>query len=423
YTRYQSYAHKWSTDDIKAAGGTVTVGGLTWEYSAATYIGKDGQFDRGVQIGSNNNPQSDPWTISVDFGEDVQLTNISVQLFTTTSGTGAYSISFPSSSELGSGTYSTPGTDMEYAYSAEYSDISIFGDSLLISLWASGKNAFYLRSITFDIYTREDSSLNLVAEDLEDPEYDPQPVVPGVNNVKATKYTAIDDTWESYYSTWDLTLTGEALRSELQEKNEPQTRYTYDDVRYMFPYSDEDPDNPGYMLGCYDGDKIPAYWDSARTDREHVWPCAHMKITLDEDGSYRPSGSSVGHYSDLHNLRVSCKPVNNFKSDKYFDTYDDSNFFFPNVSDPTTVGSGTQHKYNEGDRTHDHRGDVARICLYMYAMYEELDLVDDFTSVNEDLTFGRLSTLLEWNSEDPVDDFETQRNNRIYEYQGNRNPF
>ena len=36
---------------------------------------------------------------------------------------------------------------------------------------------------------------------------------------------------------------------------------------------------------------------------------------------------------------------------------------------------------------------------------------------------GRLSVLLEWNEEDPVDAFEEQWNSRIYEYQGNRNPF
>ncbi|MCD8203649.1 MAG: endonuclease, partial [Coprobacillus sp.] len=37
--------------------------------------------------------------------------------------------------------------------------------------------------------------------------------------------------------------------------------------------------------------------------------------------------------------------------------------------------------------------------------------------------YGDLATLIEWNTEDPVDDFEKQRNNRIEEYQGNRNPF
>ncbi|MCK9537347.1 MAG: endonuclease, partial [Bacilli bacterium] len=36
---------------------------------------------------------------------------------------------------------------------------------------------------------------------------------------------------------------------------------------------------------------------------------------------------------------------------------------------------------------------------------------------------GRLSVLLRWNKEDPVDNFERNRNEVIYGYQNNRNPF
>jgi len=36
---------------------------------------------------------------------------------------------------------------------------------------------------------------------------------------------------------------------------------------------------------------------------------------------------------------------------------------------------------------------------------------------------GKLSTLLQWNLQDPPDDFERNRNNVIYSYQHNRNPF
>ena len=35
----------------------------------------------------------------------------------------------------------------------------------------------------------------------------------------------------------------------------------------------------------------------------------------------------------------------------------------------------------------------------------------------------KLSLLITWANEDQPDQFEIQRNNRIYEYQGNRNPF
>jgi endonuclease I len=37
---------------------------------------------------------------------------------------------------------------------------------------------------------------------------------------------------------------------------------------------------------------------------------------------------------------------------------------------------------------------------------------------------GKMSVLLQWNAEDPVDDWEQNRNNIIYnDYQHNRNPF
>ncbi len=49
--------------------------------------------------------------------------------------------------------------------------------------------------------------------------------------------------------------------------------------------------------------------------------------------------------------------------------------------------------------------------------------LNDLLDTNDDYSIGKLSTLLEWNNAVPVDEFEIQRNNRIYEYQGNRNPF
>ena len=39
------------------------------------------------------------------------------------------------------------------------------------------------------------------------------------------------------------------------------------------------------------------------------------------------------------------------------------------------------------------------------------------------IEFGKLSTLLKWNEEDPVSENEMIRNNIVYNLQGNRNPF
>lgn len=45
---------------------------------------------------------------------------------------------------------------------------------------------------------------------------------------------------------------------------------------------------------------------------------------------------------------------------------------------------------------------------------------DSLANVND---IGTLSLFLEWHLLDPVDDFERHRNEVIYSYQGNRNPF
>jgi hypothetical protein len=87
------------------------------------------------------------------------------------------------------------------------------------------------------------------------------------------------------------------------------------------------------------------------------------------------------------------------------------------------------------------RGDVARAQLYLDVRYEggthggtgytEPDpiLTDDpaliqTTGVNAPVAYmGLLSALLEWHQQDPVVDKEEWRNDIVYSYQGNRNPF
>src|SRR5690606_25601510 len=69
------------------------------------------------------------------------------------------------------------------------------------------------------------------------------------------------------------------------------------------------------------------------------------------------------------------------------------------------------------------KGDVARALFYMALRYEVLELVDgnpDDSTANQ---LGDLQTLLSWHELDPADDFEMNRNNIIYSWQMNRNPF
>jgi len=76
------------------------------------------------------------------------------------------------------------------------------------------------------------------------------------------------------------------------------------------------------------------------------------------------------------------------------------------------------------------QGDAACIIFYMATRYEgengEPDLkVVDYLPAKGDKSpvHGKLSTLLIWNKRDTVDSFERHRNDVVYSYQHNRNPF
>jgi endonuclease I len=51
-----------------------------------------------------------------------------------------------------------------------------------------------------------------------------------------------------------------------------------------------------------------------------------------------------------------------------------------------------------------------------------VDYIPADNGTNEPI-HAKLSVLLEWHDIDPVDDFERNRNEVIYSYQENRNPF
>ena len=75
------------------------------------------------------------------------------------------------------------------------------------------------------------------------------------------------------------------------------------------------------------------------------------------------------------------------------------------------------------------KGDIARILFYMDVRYEggdddEPDLtIVEYVNTYPNPEIGKLSTLILWHLQDPVDDFELNRNEAIYGIQGNRNPF
>ncbi len=147
-------------------------------------------------------------------------------------------------------------------------------------------------------------------------------------------------------------------------------------------------------------------------NREHVWPKSHG-FPDDDDNAY----------TDVHNLKPCDRSVNSSRGTKDFDF------------------GGSQHNEANDCLTDTDsweppdyvKGDIARILFYMVIRYDpgfdhnnnsfDLELVDYTTPNNNDPILGKLSSLIQWHNDDPVDDFEINRNEIIFGFQENRNPF
>jgi uncharacterized repeat protein (TIGR02543 family) len=201
-----------------------------------------------------------------------------------------------------------------------------------------------------------------------------------------------DYTYEGYYEGADG-LTGSALDTFLRTITTTGfTGVNYGDARYILDETDRDPNNSNNLILIYLGTSVSAAWDGGVTwNREHVWPQSLLGVSVDN--------STIGVGSDLQNLKPADPATNSSRSNKYFDN--------------TT----TANSYNPRDAV---KGDIARILFYMDVRYSNLSLVNRDPSIYQ---MAMLNRLLQWHIQDPVDSFEMNRNNTIYSYQHNRNPF
>ncbi|MCF7924725.1 MAG: endonuclease [Candidatus Izimaplasma sp.] len=202
--------------------------------------------------------------------------------------------------------------------------------------------------------------------------------------VEEIDYLAMD--LDPYYDNAEG-LSGETLLIALRTIINDYTFVSYDDARYILDETDQDPNNPNNIILVYTQSSVSGTWDAGATwNREHVWPQSLL-------------GYDSTMSADLHNLKPADPGENSSRSNKYFDY----------------IGSTTT--YEPPDEV---KGDIARILFYMIVMYDYLDLVDTEPTTYE---MGLLEVLLAWHDQDPVDDFERNRNDVIYSYQNNRNPF
>lgn len=399
-TTNATYQHTWVKDDFKSDGGATTnINGLTWTYDALTYLGFDTSNGRGVQIGSKGNPQTTPWKLSADIPEGVYVTGYSLELANASGGEGTYKIEIGDYSKTDDFSYKSPTKIVD-------EKINKNGDSFDLTL-TSKSLAMYINSFEIYFYVPDGIDFEVSSDSgsgTEDPDNPDNP--PSSDDIPETKYQPI--TADEYYKDINFNLSSAELFDELSDKVSTNiTLYSYGETRYTLLYTDQITGDSSHLYSLYDGDKLNAEWDFGATwNREHVWPKSKLGVS-------DLSNEDTNIATDLVNLRASCSTANFSHGNKYYGDTTTADAFFPNIKDGL---SGNNHSYSG-----DHRGDVARICFFMALRYDDVVSLSDNPSGNYQM--GYLSTLLKWNKEDPVDEFEIQRNNRIYEYQGNRNPF
>jgi uncharacterized repeat protein (TIGR02543 family) len=221
--------------------------------------------------------------------------------------------------------------------------------------------------------------------------------------VNAYTFTTMPDENLTLFAKWEATYTGyyasingktgNELLLELRTIiNNGIFRVSYGEARYILNITDRDPLNSNNVILVYRGTSVSGTWDGGTTwNREHVWPQSLLGVETNNTSRH------VG--ADLHNLKPANPSENSSRGNKYFDNTTTTVSYSPRV---------------------EVRGDVARILFYMVVMYDYLELINSTPTMYK---MAMLNTLLQWHIDDPVDDFERNRNDVIYFYQKNRNPF
>lgn len=245
------------------------------------------------------------------------------------------------------------------------------------------------------------------------------PLMPTYGNVTSTQPTG-------YYNSLDG-LADDDLRQALQDIIADPTivrAQTYADVLDILVEADQNPLNSNQVwlvykeIGRAKLDVQTSSNNAGKWNREHTYPRSRGNfndIEEDEvadgiDVFWTTKADSTRHgNSDAHALRPADAIENSTRNNKHY-----GDPMLGAYSGP----DGTAGKFY---------GDVARSVLYMEIRYNDLSVVNGYPVLptTEDYLgeLGDLETLLDWHRNDPPDDYEMNRNNVVYTWQFNRNPF
>lgn len=262
----------------------------------------------------------------------------------------------------------------------------------------------------------------------------------------------------AYYSKVN-TSSASQLRCSLHATIKGHTAYPYSSSTgtstwTILEIADEDPNNSGRILDAYRNRSYAKGSDRAGTgtgityNREHSWP-----NSLGFGSSTGNLGLPHSPYTDTHMLYLTDATYNSDRGNKPYANCPASSNCGERVTEVNNGSGGGSGVYpgnsnwvqgpdgNSGsfEVWGKRKGDLARTILYMAIRYEggvhpttgqsepDLEVTDDRSKIvitsSSPAYMGLLSTLLAWHQADPPNAAERERNEVIYSFQGNRNPF
>ena len=372
----------------------------TWEVKAPTPgVNNDGSgfIYNGVTIMANTNHKNEGDSFTITFTTDSTVSsalNFTFSLnnggFTAADFTGNTSVSIPA----GSNSFSTTITLTD--------DTLDEGDEVLKIKFGALPSGFNRRNDNIEIRVVDNDFTTLPFG---------TPLNPTYGNVSSTAPAGYYDSLEG--------LSGTALKQALQNiiANPAVVRaHNYGDVTDILKVADQNPLNSNQVWLMYvetPRAKLDFQTTSSNVgswNREHIYPQSRGGFANATDDI--PDGINVwlptnaddiaaGH-GDAHHIRAEDGPENTSRSNR--------DYGLTGYNGP--VG-------NQGSW----KGDVARSVFYMAVRYNALSVVNGDIADTTVGQLGDLASLLTWNHTDPRDDFEMNRNNYIYTWQYNRNPF
>ncbi|UUE96985.1 endonuclease [Xanthomonas hortorum pv. pelargonii] len=278
---------------------------------------------------------------------------------------------------------------------------------------------------------------------------------PAANQAIAFTVATASGGGTGYYSRVNTANAGQ-LRCSLHTVIKGHTVYPYSgsgtSTWTILEMADEDPNNSGRILDAYRNRSYAKGSDRAGTgsgltyNREHTWP-----NSLGFGSASGDKGLPYAPYTDTHMLYLTDTAFNADRGNKPYATCTSScGERVTEVNDGGGGGSGRYPGNSNWVRTPDgnggtfevwgkRKGDMARAVMYMAIRYEggtdaatgqsepDLELTDDRSKIVQTSAspayMGLLSTLLAWHQADPPDDAERARNQVVFSFQGNRNPF